>query len=101
MCLKTRGKEKKYWGGFHREVDKQIEVLTIWSHSHGQTFLKSTILTSVSMVFGHLAVPVAPALIAQLFPDGPLEEAFAAFTADGSVMTTYNKTRMNKLVFAS
>ena len=46
------------------------------------------------MVFGHLAVTVAPALIAQLFPDGPFEEAFAALTADGPVMATYNKGRL-------
>jgi hypothetical protein len=38
------------------------------------------------MVFGHFTVAIASALIAQLFANGPLKEAFATFTADGSIM---------------
>jgi hypothetical protein len=39
-------------------------------------------------MLGHFALPVGLAVVAQLLPDGPLEEPLAALTADGPVMST-------------
>ena len=41
------------------------------------------------MVLGDFAVLVASALVAKLFTDGSLEEAFAAFATDGSIMAAF------------
>ena len=43
-------------------------------------------------MFGHLALFIAPALIAQLLSDGPLEKTLAALATDGSVVATYNES---------
>jgi len=47
------------------------------------------------VVLGHLTVPIAAALVAELLPDRPLEEALAAFAADGPIVTAWN-TRMGE-----
>ena len=63
-------------------------VLTVAPHAHGQAFLQSAILTSISVMFGHFAILVTTTLVSQLFSKGPFEEAFATFTADSSIMAT-------------
>ena len=45
-------------------------------------------LSPVARVLGDLALPVALAVVAQLLPDGPLEESLAALTTDGPVVAT-------------
>ena len=65
----------------------KILLLTITPHSHAKTFLKATILTTITMVFCHFTILVSPALISQLLSNGPFEEAFAAFTTYCSIMS--------------
>ena len=49
--------------------------------------MEPAVLASVPVVLGDLAVAVAPALVAELLADGPLEEALAALAADCTVMS--------------
>ena len=46
----------------------------------------------VSGVFGDLAVLVLLAGVAQLLPDAPLEEPFAALATDGAIVSSWNQT---------
>ena len=72
------------------------DLLTVTPHAHGQAFLQAAILTTITVVLGDFAVLVSPTLIAQLFADGPFEEAFASFATDGSVMSAF-KERMTTI----
>lgn len=63
-------------------------MLTVTSHAHGEAFLQPTVLASVPMVLGHLAVLPTTTRVSQLLPDGSLEEALTAFATDGAIMTT-------------
>lgn len=58
--------------------------------------MQSAILTTVPVVLGDFAILVAPALVAQLFANGSLEKALAAFTAYGAVVSSCNE--LSKLV---
>ena len=69
---------------------KTLGRLTIAPHSHGKALLQSAVLTSVPVMFGHLAILVASALIPKLLPDRTLEESFTTFATDGSIMATWN-----------
>ena len=51
--------------------------------------MQAAVLTPVAGVLGHLALLVAPALVAQLLPDAPLKESLAAFAGDGPVVTAW------------
>ena len=70
-----------------------MKKLTVTSHSHGKALLKPAILTPVGMMLGDFTVLVASALVAKLFPDGPLEEAFAAFTTYCSIVAAWKKIK--------
>lgn len=73
---------------FFKRTLYKIFKLTITSHSAGQAFLQSTILASVPVVFGHLAVLRAPALVPELFPNRPLEKPLASLATNRPVMST-------------
>jgi len=73
--------------GFNDGVFKKCR-LTVASHAHGEALLQPAVLAPVPVVFGHLAVFAASALVAQLLSDRPLEEAFAPFAAHGAVVPT-------------
>ena len=64
-------------------------ILTITPHPHGEALLQAAVLAPVPVVLGDLAVLVAAALVAQLLPDGPLEEPLASLAADGSVVSAW------------
>lgn len=68
-------------------VQPPFPPLTIAPHPAGEALLQTAILTSVAVVLRDLAIHRATALIAQLLPDGPLEEALASFAADGAIVT--------------
>lgn len=62
-------------------------VLTVAAHAHRQTLLQAAVLAPVAVVLGHLTCLVASAGVPKLFTNRPLKEAFAAFTANGSIVT--------------
>lgn len=68
-------------------------ILTITSHPHLKALLQAAILTAIPVMFGHLAIFVSSALVAELFADGPFEEPFAAFTANCTVMATWKEKK--------
>lgn len=64
-------------------------VLTVAAHAHRQTLLQAAVLAPVAMVLCHLTCLVPSAGVSKLFTDRPLEEAFAAFTADGPIVAAW------------
>ena len=63
-------------------------ILTLRAHANWQTFLQTAVLTAVAVKLGDGAVTCSPTGIAQLFANAALEEALAALTADGAIVTT-------------
>lgn len=66
-------------------------VLTVAAHAHRQTFLQPAVLTPIAMVLCDLARLVPAAGVTKLFADWALEEAFATFTADCTVVPPWAK----------
>lgn len=65
------------------KVETKTSSLTLPSHSHFETFLKSTILTLVPMVLIYRTVPTPPTGVVQVPPDTPLEETFTSWNKRG------------------
>ncbi len=63
-----------------------INILTVAPHPHGEALLKPTILATIAMMLGHFTVLVATTLVSQLFANRTLEEAFAPFATDCSIV---------------
>ena len=74
-----------------RTTQESREILTVTAHAHRQAFLEAAVLATIAMMFGHFAIFTPAARVAQLFADGALEETFATFAADGSIVATCQK----------
>ena len=55
-----------------------IPLLTLFPHAHFEALFQSAVLALIPMVLVYRAVPRAAALVRQVPPHGPLEEALAA-----------------------
>lgn len=73
--------------------------LTVTSHAHSQTFLKPTILTTISMVFGNFTTLASPALIAQLLADAAFKKALATLATNRSVVPAASSISTNYTEF--
>lgn len=73
--------------------------LTFGFHSHVKTLLQPTVLASIPKMLVDLAVHTATALVRNVLPDAPLEETFATFATDGTVMPPCRFKRKNDFSF--
>lgn len=77
--------------------------VTFSFHSHSQTFVQSTSLTSISLKFVDWTGSISATRIHQLLTNTSLEESFAAFTSynaimlTGTMVTTYKAVTPHKL----
>lgn len=63
--------------------------LTFPLHAHHQALLVAAVLTAVALALVDAAVLVVPARVHKVLPDGPLEEALAAFTAVHAIVLAW------------
>lgn len=61
-------------------------MLTFSSHALGETFLVAAVLTPVALPAVNHALAALAAVVGEILPHGPLEEALAAFAGEHAVM---------------
>ena len=62
------------------------DIRTFTSHAHLETLLESAVLALVAVVLVYGTVSVSAACVRQIPPHRPLEETFAAFARELSVV---------------
>lgn len=72
--------------------------LTFPLHAHDQALLVATVLAAVALALVDETIFVIPTGVDEIFPDGPFEEAFAAFTAVYTVVLSWLRENNPKTV---
>ena len=68
-------------GNIIKKAKNLLQSPTFSFHSHRQTFLISTILTSITLPFVNNTTPFLSASIGQIFSHRPFEESFTSLAA--------------------
>lgn len=65
--------------------------LTFPLHAHHQALLVAAVLTAIPLALVNEAVFIIPAGVHEVFPDGSLEEPFAAFTTVHTIVLSCSR----------